>query len=767
MIIALDLETTGLLPDKDKILEVAAIRMDAQGNILEEFHSLINPGIGIPSLITHITGITDDEVKDAPSFAKIRDELIAFIGNDPILGHSIQFDINFLRANQVPCGDIALDTLPLAQTFLHNEDSYSLEILSQKYGLTHANKHRALDDTRVAIELYKFLLEKIRETDAPVAEQARSIIQRSNWSWIPFIEKEIGKTPKEQSSTPSTSPTPEPQSTRTQQTLFEQLTTNSSGLIEDPDYNTTDLILAATHFAEQTGEHVIIATPHTDKIADDERVAELQHPGRYLSQQLFQEFLKQPTFTDAETTLALKILPWLGQTQTGCRDEISLSNGEWPVWNRISEHNHIYQKNAPTSDTFYGKAYQAAKYRPVLIVHPQLLIENIIRLAPLFPQKQHLMIDEIDTMEDTIVRGLTNTFSPDRFPSNNPELESSLAILFGLFGILLDRFADGDGFSRELVLESHHLSGQTGAQIKNLIRRLIEDANDAPLITKHQLNAFQKALKLHPHVLTWISTNMKGDPIIQACPRQLHQLIGKKLWSDFKTISGITAFASFEHNLNFLIDRLNLPSTIKSTQFTPQDKQEHIPFHLHEELPHTKSPANHKATSQLIQGILNNQQGEGAIFLLTNSLNAAELLHHELIAPLQETPWQILTQSQSGGIGKITQRFVAEPQKTIIIGNERLFKAILNTKNAHHMETLLLHRLPFQYVWHEVLKEEIKALPNRFMQYSLPIAVLRLKKSLHLFRTQGNLQKVHMLDPRFNDYDRAFPQSLPDWVSLA
>ena len=166
MFIALDLETTGLESRKDKIIEIAAIKIKRDGTIVEEFHSVINPGIPIPHLITQITGITNDEVKNAPTLDDIKPNIANFVGTLPILGHSIGFDIGFLNANGLADNAMPLDTFQLAQTLLLKEPSYSLEILSEKYQLPHPNKHRALDDTRVAIKLYKLLLQKISEIPA-------------------------------------------------------------------------------------------------------------------------------------------------------------------------------------------------------------------------------------------------------------------------------------------------------------------------------------------------------------------------------------------------------------------------------------------------------------------------------------------------------------------------------------------------------------------------------------------------------------------------
>ncbi len=95
-IVALDLETTGLDPQTDAILEIGARRFD--GNRVEdEFSTLINPGRHIPDFISGLTGISDEMVRQAPPIRDVLDELAAFIGDLPILGHNIQIDLSFFK----------------------------------------------------------------------------------------------------------------------------------------------------------------------------------------------------------------------------------------------------------------------------------------------------------------------------------------------------------------------------------------------------------------------------------------------------------------------------------------------------------------------------------------------------------------------------------------------------------------------------------------------------------------------------------------------
>ena len=93
--IVLDLETTGLDPLNDKIIEIGAVKITGS-KIVESYSTFINPEKNIPDYIVNLTGITNDDVRDAPVFAESSSDLVEFIGDRPIVGQFIKFDLDFL-----------------------------------------------------------------------------------------------------------------------------------------------------------------------------------------------------------------------------------------------------------------------------------------------------------------------------------------------------------------------------------------------------------------------------------------------------------------------------------------------------------------------------------------------------------------------------------------------------------------------------------------------------------------------------------------------
>lgn len=162
---ALDLETTGLNPKYDKIIEVGAVKV-RNGQIIDRFQSLIRPGITLPEKITELTGITRQELEEAPDSENVIPQVIEFLGDDVILGHQVMFDYSFLKKAAVNLNlwkseqsHLGLDTLRLSRIYLPELPSRRLSDLCSYYGIEH-QAHRALGDAESTVRLYEILVEK-------------------------------------------------------------------------------------------------------------------------------------------------------------------------------------------------------------------------------------------------------------------------------------------------------------------------------------------------------------------------------------------------------------------------------------------------------------------------------------------------------------------------------------------------------------------------------------------------------------------------------
>lgn len=165
--IALDLETTGLDPKKNKIIEIAAVHVK-DGAVIERYQTLLNPGWKLPEQITELTGITNEELLDAPVIEEKLGEFLEFIQDRVIVGHSVLFDYSFLKRAAVNQGLVfeakAIDTLKIARKYLADLPSRSLHELCVHYGIEH-HAHRALADAEATHELLVRLWEQFYQEE--------------------------------------------------------------------------------------------------------------------------------------------------------------------------------------------------------------------------------------------------------------------------------------------------------------------------------------------------------------------------------------------------------------------------------------------------------------------------------------------------------------------------------------------------------------------------------------------------------------------------
>lgn len=153
----IDIETTGLNSKADAIIELGAIRVRDR-KITETFSTLIRPPFDIPSEISQLTGISDEMVENAPELEDVLDDFLAFTGDDILVAHNANFDINFIYDNVTTItGDSFnndfVDTLRIARKVLPALRHHRLSDLTRYYGIERNTAHRALADCEQTYEL--------------------------------------------------------------------------------------------------------------------------------------------------------------------------------------------------------------------------------------------------------------------------------------------------------------------------------------------------------------------------------------------------------------------------------------------------------------------------------------------------------------------------------------------------------------------------------------------------------------------------------------
>ena len=164
--VCIDLETTGLQAHADAIIEVGGVRFQG-GEVLERYQTFVNPGRRqIPTFIQQLTSINPAQLERAPAFERISGDLADFIGDLPVVGHNIAFDLGFLRSHGLDLSNPSYNTWDLASIFLPSLPEYNLTALAKRLGVTHNQAHRATADAETTALVFHRLLELARSYPA-------------------------------------------------------------------------------------------------------------------------------------------------------------------------------------------------------------------------------------------------------------------------------------------------------------------------------------------------------------------------------------------------------------------------------------------------------------------------------------------------------------------------------------------------------------------------------------------------------------------------
>ncbi|MDG3003894.1 exonuclease domain-containing protein [Paludisphaera mucosa] len=191
--IALDLETTGLDPASDRVVEIGALVFDADGLVVETFERLINPGRPIAAAARAINGILDSDLAEAPPAADVLPDFVHLLGRTPdapLLAHNAAFDAGFLgmeltRAGMAIPDRPVLDTLPLARAALPELRSHRLDLLVAHFGIAPQARHRALSDAAAVMDLWLRLdgpaADDVARVSYPIHDGSRPVRPPIGW----------------------------------------------------------------------------------------------------------------------------------------------------------------------------------------------------------------------------------------------------------------------------------------------------------------------------------------------------------------------------------------------------------------------------------------------------------------------------------------------------------------------------------------------------------------------------------------------------------
>lgn len=164
-----DVETTGLSPTKNRVIEIGMVKVDGL-KIIDKFHTMINPRVSIPYYITQFTGITNEDVIDSPCFSELQFNIKEFLGESVLVGHNLSFDNGFLQNEFRICGEDfysehSICTLRLARRIYPELPSKSLSSVAKHLKIKNTSAHRALSDAETTARILIKIIKQLKKNN--------------------------------------------------------------------------------------------------------------------------------------------------------------------------------------------------------------------------------------------------------------------------------------------------------------------------------------------------------------------------------------------------------------------------------------------------------------------------------------------------------------------------------------------------------------------------------------------------------------------------
>ncbi|ONI44668.1 PolC-type DNA polymerase III [Candidatus Epulonipiscioides gigas] len=199
-----DLETTGLSPTANKIIEIGAVKIK-NCEIIDTFSTFVNPEINIPSNITELTSITNEDVINAPKIETVLPQFIDFCQDSIMVAHNADFDMSFILNNSkllnLKFEKTVVDTVGIARILLTDLGNSKLSNIAKKLKINLQNHHRAVDDAKATCEIFLKFIKMLAQKEINnltelnmLAEQSKDAIKKlPTYHGIILVKNEIGR----------------------------------------------------------------------------------------------------------------------------------------------------------------------------------------------------------------------------------------------------------------------------------------------------------------------------------------------------------------------------------------------------------------------------------------------------------------------------------------------------------------------------------------------------------------------------------------------
>lgn len=462
--VALDLETTGLAPGFDSIIEVGMVRV-LEGKIVETFQTLVMPDIKVPPHVKRLTGIEDYMLEGAPGLHQLREQIADFIEGECIIGHNVGFDVGFLEsALGRRLHSPSYDTAELARIVMPTSKNYRLSELCRITGIKTEKSHRALEDAMAVMMLLEHLSGILGRLDGHTAMYLEAMLKKAGSPWGGVVVNNRGTAPARVRKMPGRTvddsqfqageraawghvppeevrrllseegPLPKAIQYYEHRPQQEEMAVEVARAFNDKKIllveagtgtgKSLSYLIPSLVWAAGGGPRVVIATgtinlqeqlwfkdiPQLSAgLGLSVRAVLAKGRSNYLCRRRWDRVLSEGLWAGHEARFYARVLVWTGETNRGDKSELNLNQREEEVWLNICADSDICMggrcRHFPGT-CFVAGARREADLSGIIITNHALLFSDIKTGNMVLPHYGPLIIDEAHHLEDAATEHL-------------------------------------------------------------------------------------------------------------------------------------------------------------------------------------------------------------------------------------------------------------------------------------------------------------------------------------------------------------------------
>jgi len=716
--ISLDLETTGLDPNLCDVIEIAMIKVRS-GEIVDRFESFVYTPLELSQHISYLTGITTQDIENAPDFIDLRSQIQEFIGDEPLMGHNIWFDWNFLVQKGIKLDNNELWDTYLMSNILYPElPSHSLETNTKYFGIPHEDSHRAMADVMACYELWQIFIDSFPEVSPDQREQIKKLSELSTWPLMEYFLEEK-QAVKHQLAVPD-SQYYHPQSI----SLPDDTNIEGHTYIHCRGFDPVDI----AHSLETDKKTLFIAGYHhtIQKIKHAyPKAYTLQPPHSYLSEKKIDKLWQKEQLETGESLLLLKHILYPDAVS---QDQLVLSHPERSHWPDVQHNAHDGQG----SDSYYQKAYQESLNSQQVIVNHLQVFKDLEYLKNF----EQVVVLEPQLLEQNATRSFGKNLTNEDWLRQSSDLEwqNHGKSFFEDLERIGNSIVPSSQYTEHLILTDRVTSSNEFIRLRSSIKDLISEIKDQTLSS--YLKYFQAFFNYQdPTWIRWITVDPRRGVSLNLAPLSIKSLLDKHLFQKCKVIviSETTADYGF------------LPTMEKVT--LPVQQNIKIVLPEIEKVTGSKRDGDHQALISYLADELPQLKGKTAVVF--SAKTQLKRYFFDLVKVMPEE-MLLLGEDLSGGTSKLLDIYLSSDhsQKVMFLSYRNLRSFPIDVLD---FDQIIIQNLPFDPPGYPIHQARSAQYNNPFYEYSLPNTQQYLLEILTNFTKRDVEKTLYLLDRRLQE----------------